>query len=70
MYMMWPLVVAGVEAGRCQDVRRFVRTELGKMSRALRTPLPMVVRDALDRFWARGETGWDVRFESGFAFVT
>lgn len=69
MWMMWPLVVVGLEAGRCEDVRRFVRSELGEMSKALGTPLPMVARNAMDMFWARGGTGWGACFDSRIAFL-
>lgn len=70
MWMMWPLVVAGLLAGRCEDVRGFVKTELTMMARALGTPLPLAARSALERFWARDEMGWDGCFDSAFAFVT
>lgn len=69
LWMMWPMVVAGIQAGPCADVRRFVKTELGEMGRTLGTPLPALARGALERFWARGGVGWDGCFDSTFAFV-
>lgn len=69
LWMTWPLVVAGLVVRGSEDVRRFVRTELGKLSRIVGSPLPLLARNALDRFWARGGMGWDGCFESAFAFL-
>lgn len=69
VWMMWPLVIAGLESRGSETVRRFVRTELEKVSTYVGSPLPMLARKALDSFWAKGGSGWDDCFEGGFAFV-
>lgn len=64
-------MIAGLEArGSEIDVCRFVRAELGKISKSVGSPLPLLARNALGRFWAKGGSGWDGCFEGGFAFVT
>lgn len=53
-------------------VRGLVRGELGRMAGELGTPLPVMARGALERFWARGVgvSGWEECFERPYAFVT
>lgn len=69
MWMMWPLVVAGMEASS-EGVRGFVQEKLSKMARDLGTPLPLVAMAALGGFWQRGRRSWDECFDRPYAFVT
>lgn len=69
MWMMWPLVIAGLETRGSETVRRFVRTELGKISKNIGSPLPLLASKALDSFWAKGGSGWDGCIEGGISFV-
>lgn len=79
LWLMWPLVVAGMnagageavsdDAGGQEELRGYVRRELGKMATGLGTPLPLTARGALDRFWGRGGGGWDECFDRPYAFV-
>ncbi|KAF3760870.1 C6 zinc finger domain protein [Cryphonectria parasitica EP155] len=75
-WMMWPVVVAGLEAGPSDTYRdggnvcEFVSRELRTMAKYLGTPLPLVARDRLQAFWGRPDRGWDDCFEQPFAFVT
>lgn len=69
--MMWPLIVAGVEAADASAaIRTFVDEQLTEMSRDLGTPLPLLAKGVLKRFWASGKTGWDDCFDKPYAFVT
>lgn len=70
MWVMWPLVVAGMVADDDQDARHFVSTELTKMAAILGTPIPLLARSTLDRFWRKGCEGWDECFDRPYAFVT
>lgn len=60
------------QRGWVAAVRGLVRGELGRMAGELGTPLPVMARGALERFWARGvgATGWEECFEGPYAFVT
>ncbi|MCJ1372298.1 hypothetical protein MMC20_003521 [Loxospora ochrophaea] len=68
--MMWPLVVAAVEAANSTDfVRGSISKQWSDMSRDQRTSLPLVAQAVIERFWASGKTGWDACFERPYAFV-
>lgn len=70
-YMLWPLVVLGVEAVHGgAAMRTFVARELTEISRALGMYVPLAGKGVLDRFWASGETRWDACFDRPYAFVT
>ncbi|KAL2194770.1 fungal-specific transcription factor domain-containing protein [Corynascus similis CBS 632.67] len=69
--VLWPLFVAGVEAGN-EDARRFVAGELRWISNALGTATPLVARDLLEkRIWAfgLGKGSWDTIFDQSYVFV-
>ncbi|KAK4244933.1 hypothetical protein C7999DRAFT_16842 [Corynascus novoguineensis] len=69
--VLWPLFVAGVEAGN-EDARRFVAGELRWISNALGTAAPLVARDLLEkRIWAfgLGKGSWDAIFDLSYVFV-
>lgn len=82
LWLMWPLVVAGMDAGAGEatgddggaggkkELREYVGRELGKMALSLGTPLPLTARGALERFWSRVGGGWDECFDRPYAFVT
>lgn len=70
MWVMWPLVVAGMVADDDHDMRRFVSSELRKMAGNLGTPIPLLARSTLDGFWRKRGRGWDECFDGPYAFVT
>lgn len=62
--MMWPLVVAGVEAARGSVAERaFVAEYLLDMSQELGSSRPLVAKMLFERFWSSGKTGWDDCFD-------
>lgn len=72
LWLMWPLVVAGMDTGagpEQKEARAFVLGELEKMAVSLGTPLPFVAKDALHKFWKRGGGSWDDCFDGPYAFV-
>jgi hypothetical protein len=70
MCMMWPLVVAGMEAVNGSPAeRQFVDEQLSEMSQRLGTPVPLVAKSVFKRFWASGKTGWDDCFDRPYVFV-
>ncbi|KAF2134984.1 hypothetical protein P153DRAFT_372221 [Dothidotthia symphoricarpi CBS 119687] len=69
-FVMWPLVVAGVEAGyRSENVRRWVAQRLSEMSRDLGTSSPLRARKVLMRYWERGLPDWDECFDRAYVFI-
>lgn len=69
--VLWPLFIAGVEAGD-QDTKRFVTDELRWISNALGTAAPLVAKDLLEnRVWKLdvGKGGWDAMFDQSYVFV-
>lgn len=70
-FMIWPLVVLGVEAVHGGlAVRTFVQKQLLEMSRHAGTYVPMTAKGVLERFWTSCETGWDSCFDRPYAFTT
>lgn len=69
MFLMWPLVIAGMEAVHTH-ARNFVRRELEKMATSLGTRLPLMAMTALNRFWSSAGRTWDECFDRPYAFVT
>lgn len=71
--VLWPLLVAGVEAAEDDDATRmFVGDELRWISKTLGTAAPLVARDLLEKnIWARGlgRGGWDGLFDQPYVFV-
>lgn len=71
-FMLWPLVVLGVEAAVLGGVamRDFVKEQLGRMSRHAGTYVPLTAKGVLERFWVSGKTSWDSCFDKPYAFTT
>jgi hypothetical protein len=69
-FLIWPLVVAGVEAGFGDDATRYwVGQQLSELSRRLGTSSPLKAQAVLRRYWAREEPGWDECFDRPYVFV-
>lgn len=70
-FMLWPLVLLGVEAANgSAAMRTFVKKQLSEMSRHVGTYMPLTANNILERFWASGKTRWDACFDRPYAFVT
>ncbi|KAK0731899.1 putative C6 finger domain protein [Lasiosphaeris hirsuta] len=70
-FMIWPLVVLGVEAVRGgATVRAFVARELPEIGRHVGTHVPLTAKRVLQRFWTSDATSWDACFDRPFAFAT
>lgn len=70
-FMLWPLVVLGVEAVNGDlEMRSFVEKQLPEMSRQVGTSVPLTAKAVIERFWASGETKWDACFDRPYVFVT
>ncbi|KAK4151872.1 hypothetical protein C8A00DRAFT_16761, partial [Chaetomidium leptoderma] len=68
--MLWPLVVAGVEAARAsREVQAYIGQRLREMSRDQGCATPLVGKQVLERFWALGGGTWDDCFEEPVALV-
>lgn len=69
-FLLWPLVVLGVEASRGYGGgRSFVKEQLGEMSRQVGSYAPLAAKGVLERFWASGGTGWDACFDRPYLFL-
>jgi hypothetical protein len=70
-FLLWPLVVHGVEAcrGDGRRTRTFVQEQLCEMSRQVGSYAPLAAKGVLERFWASGETDWDACFERPCLFL-
>jgi hypothetical protein len=69
-FMMWPLVVAGVEAGyRAPHVRSWADEQLMELVAALGTSSPLKARNLLRRYWDGTTRGWDECFDGSYCFV-
>ena len=69
-FMIWPLTVAGVEAGyRDGATRCWIGDKFAKLSRDLGTSSPLKALAVLRRYWGREEPGWDECFEKPYVFV-
>ncbi|KAF2004178.1 hypothetical protein P154DRAFT_617399 [Amniculicola lignicola CBS 123094] len=71
-FIMWPLVVAGMEAGnRSAAMRTWVHNSLRDMSKHLGSSSPLLARDVLMKFWdnAAEKKGWDDCFDRPLAFM-
>ncbi|KAK1749482.1 C6 zinc finger domain-protein [Echria macrotheca] len=69
-FMLWPLVMLGVEAAHDLGVRDFVNRELPELMRHTGTSAPMQAREVLGRMWTSGWTDWDACFDRPCVFVT
>ncbi|KAF2264139.1 hypothetical protein CC78DRAFT_560443 [Lojkania enalia] len=69
-YLMWPMVVFGVEAvARSSVVQNRLDEQLMQVKLDMGTLSPMRASDLLKRFWASGKTGWDDCFDDAYAFI-
>ncbi|KAK3315603.1 fungal-specific transcription factor domain-containing protein [Apodospora peruviana] len=69
-FMVWPLIVAGVDAvRRGGEVRSFIGRAWRTLAMDQRSSLPLVAREALEKFWASGKNGWDECFDVPYALV-
>lgn len=69
--LVWPLVIAGIEA-EDEAVKRFVVDELQWISHALGTAAPLVAKDLLEkRVWAHelGRGSWERVFDREYAVI-
>ncbi|KAA8647765.1 uncharacterized protein ATNIH1004_006466 [Aspergillus tanneri] len=70
-FLLWPLVVLGVEAVNSGPVMRaFVREQLPEMSRHIGSYVPLTVKGVLEKYWALGETRWDACFDRPYMLAT
>ncbi|PLB38034.1 Zn(II)2Cys6 transcription factor [Aspergillus candidus] len=68
--MVWPLIVAGVEAANAGPAdRAFVDEQLTEMSRDLGTPVPLQAKPLFQRFWGSENVEWDDCFDRSHVFV-
>lgn len=69
-FVMWPLVVAGVEAGyRSEGVKGWVAQRLSDISRGIGSSSPLKAREVLEKYWEKGQPDWDACFEQAYGFV-
>lgn len=69
-YMLWPLVLLGVEAVHsCMATRAFVSKQLPELSRSVGTSIPLTARSVLESFWASGHKRWDACFDRPYPFT-
>jgi hypothetical protein len=69
-FMVWPLVVLGVEAAHGGEaMRTFVANQLTGLSHDAGTYVPLTAKRALEEFWSSGETRWDDCFDRPYIFT-
>ncbi|KAI4932136.1 uncharacterized protein J4E92_004035 [Alternaria infectoria] len=69
-FMVWPLIVAGVEAmHRGEGTRNWIEAGLEDLSRTLGTSCPLKVCSVLKRYWKGGVAGWDECFDQSYVFA-
>jgi hypothetical protein len=69
-FLMWPLTVAGVEAGyRGEAERYWIGERMGELSRHLGSGGPLKSLAVLKRYWAKGEPGWDECFDKPYVCI-
>jgi hypothetical protein len=70
-FLLWPLVVLGVEAVNGGPVMRaFVREQLPEMSRHIGSYVPLTAKGVLEKFWASGKMCWDACFDRPYTLAT
>ncbi|KAK2820031.1 hypothetical protein FQN49_007789 [Arthroderma sp. PD_2] len=67
-FVLWPLIVLGVEAVHRVTMRAFVRGQLLEMNHHTGSYTPIVARAVLKKFWDSGQTDWDSCFDRPYAF--
>lgn len=68
-FMLWPLVILGVQAVQDGTMRSYVQTQLEDLSYKIGTYAPMTAKHVLEAFWSSGETSWDACFDRPYAFT-
>ncbi|PKK52250.1 hypothetical protein CI102_2332 [Trichoderma harzianum] len=69
-FMIWPLVVLGVEAVHGDALmREFVAKELSELSQSVGSYVPLTAKRVLGEFWASGKTRWDACFDRPYVFT-
>lgn len=70
-FSLFPLCVLGVEAGYRpnQSTRYWIEKRLEEHSRLLGTNSSLKARAVLQRYWKRGEPGWDECFDRPYVFI-
>lgn len=69
-FILWPLVVAGVEAAyRGEGTRNFIESALTDLAGTLGSSSPLKARAVLRRYWQKEEPGWDECFDRPYVFV-
>ncbi|KAI4640076.1 hypothetical protein J4E93_008876 [Alternaria ventricosa] len=69
-FMVWPLIVAGVEAMHGgEGTRNWIEASLEDLSRILGTSCPLKVCSVLRRYWTGGVAGWDECFDRSYVFA-
>ncbi|EFR04278.1 C6 zinc finger domain-containing protein [Nannizzia gypsea CBS 118893] len=69
-FMMWPLIVLGVEALHgVATIRSFVKEQLLEMSRYTGSYAPLMAKSVLEKFWDSGATNWDSCFSRPYLFT-
>lgn len=70
-YMLWPLLVLGVQAvNGGPSLRAFVREKMVSMSAACGTYAPLAAKRILENFWDSGKDKWDDCFDKPYMFTT
>ncbi|KAE8868822.1 hypothetical protein PTNB73_03875 [Pyrenophora teres f. teres] len=69
-FMLWPLVLLGVEAVHGDmATRAFVSKQLSELSRSVGTSIPLTAQSVLETFWASGLKRWDDCFNRSYPFT-
>ncbi|KAH9875841.1 Phomenoic acid biosynthesis cluster-specific transcriptional regulator [Plenodomus lingam] len=69
-FMLWPLVLLGVEAVHSDmATRAFVSKQLPELSRSVGTSIPLTAQSVLESFWASGLKLWDACFDRPYPFT-
>jgi hypothetical protein len=69
-FLMWPLTVAGAEAGyRDEATQYWIGKQMSELSRSLGTSSPLKAHAVLRRYWQKGEAGWDECFDRPYVFI-
>ncbi|KAM7185522.1 hypothetical protein V8F20_011778 [Naviculisporaceae sp. PSN 640] len=69
--IIWPVVVAGAAAVHDdgQETQQWIRQTLCAFSKEMGSPLSLVAKGVLEKFWVSGRTGWDDCFNIPCCFV-
>ncbi|KAF2851948.1 hypothetical protein T440DRAFT_488564 [Plenodomus tracheiphilus IPT5] len=69
-FMLWPLVLLGVEAVHSgMATRAFVSKQLPELSQAVGTFIPLTAQRVLESFWTSGFKRWDACFDRPYPFT-